>query len=90
MWLRPEAPAESSTLLSLGPLKLMRVLDQVEARIDSEKIAAAALPGSAWSHVALTVVGGKAVLYINGKPAGQADVLLPNSMLVLGNKGLIA
>ncbi len=93
MWLRPEAPAESSTLLSLGPLKLMRVLDQVEARIDSEKIAAAALPGSAWSHVALTVVGGKAVLYINGKPAGQADVLLPNSsaplVLGAGYKGLI-
>ncbi|MBT9595140.1 MAG: DUF2341 domain-containing protein [Vitreoscilla sp.] len=93
MWLRPEAPAESSTLLSLGPLKLMRVLDQVEARIDSEKIAAAALPGSTWSHVALTVVGGKAVLYINGKPAGQADVLLPNAsaplLLGAGYKGLI-
>lgn len=94
MWLKPDAPAESSTLLSLGPVKLLRSLDQVEARIGDEKLAGAALPGSAWSHVALTVGGGRAVLYINGKPAAQADALLPAAERVAlsvgeGYRGLV-
>ncbi|MBI5271875.1 MAG: DUF2341 domain-containing protein [Burkholderiales bacterium] len=77
MWLKPDAPAESSTLVTLGPVTLKRSLDQVEARVGDEKLAGAALPGSSWSHVVLTVGGGRAVLYINGKPAAQADALLP-------------
>lgn len=94
LWLRPEAPAESSTLLALGPVKLLRSLDQVEARIGDEKLAGAALPGSAWSHVVLTVGNGKAQLYINGQSVAQADALLPQAAaapLVLGDgyKGLI-
>ncbi|WP_374569271.1 DUF2341 domain-containing protein [Ideonella sp.] len=94
LWVRPDAPAESSTLVALGPVKLLRSLDQVEARVGDEKLAGAALPASAWSHVVLTVGGGKAQLYINGKPAAQADVLLPAATapaLVLGEgyKGLI-
>ncbi len=93
LWLRPDAPAESSTLVALGPVKLLRSLDQVEARIGDEKLAGAALPASAWSHVVLTVGAGKAQLYINGQPAAQADALLPAAApaLVLGEgyKGLI-
>ncbi|MFZ5551290.1 MAG: DUF2341 domain-containing protein [Pseudomonadota bacterium] len=94
LWLKPDAPAESSTLLSLGPVRLLRSLDQVEARIGDEKLGAAALPGSAWSHVALTVGNGRAQLFINGQPAAQADALLPaatNPALVVGEgyKGLV-
>lgn len=94
LWLKPDAPAESSTLLALGPVRLLRSLDQVEARIGDEKLGAAALPGSAWSHVALTVGNGRAQLFINGQPAAQADALLPaatNPALVVGEgyKGLV-
>jgi biopolymer transport protein ExbB len=94
LWLKPDAPAETSTLLTLGPVKLLRTLDQVEARVGDEKLGGAALPGSAWSHVALTVSGGRAQLYINGAPVAQADALLPtatNPALVIGEgyKGLV-
>lgn len=93
-WLKPDAPAETSTLLALGPVKLLRSLDQVEVRLGDEKLGAGALPGSAWSHVALTVGGGKAQLYINGKPAAQTDALLPAAtapalQLGEGYKGLV-
>ncbi|HSI47457.1 MAG TPA: DUF2341 domain-containing protein [Ideonella sp.] len=94
MWLKPDAPTESSTLLALGPVKLLRTVDQLEARIGDEKLGGAALPGSAWSHVVLTVGQGKAQLYINGKPVSQADALLPAAAtpaMVLGEgyKGLV-
>lgn len=93
LWLRPDAPAETSTLITLGPVTIKRTLDQVEARIGDEKLGAAALPGSAWSHVALTVGAGKARLYINGQPVAEADALLPAAMPALrmgeGYKGLV-
>ncbi|HSI61055.1 MAG TPA: DUF2341 domain-containing protein [Ideonella sp.] len=94
LWVKPDAAAESSTLLSLGPLKLLRSVDQLEAQVDGRKLSGAALPASAWTHVALSVAGGKAVLYINGKPVGQADALLPtvpDAALEIGAgyKGLI-
>jgi biopolymer transport protein ExbB len=86
MWVRPDPGAGPATLLALGPLKLVRAVDEVEAQFDGKKLSAAALPASAWTHVALTVAGGKATLYINGKAGGQADVLLPDAApnLVLG------
>lgn len=93
LWLRPDAPAESSTLLALGPLTIRRSLDQVEARIGDERLGGAALPGSAWSHLALTVGGGQARLYINGQPVAQADALLPAATPALaiggGYQGLV-
>lgn len=86
LWVRPDPGAGPATLLALGPLKLVRAVDEVEAQLDGKKLSAAALPASAWTHVALTVAGGKATLYINGKAGGQADVLLPEASpnLVLG------
>jgi len=85
-WVRPDPGAGPATLLALGPLKLVRAVDEVEAQLDGKKLSAAALPASAWTHVALTVAGGKATLFINGKAGGQADVLLPEASpnLVLG------
>lgn len=93
LWLKPDAAAESSTLLALGPIKLLRNTDQLEAQVDGRRLSGAALPASAWTHVALTVGAGKAVLYINGKPVGQGDALLPGGEAVLevgaGYKGLL-
>ncbi|MFO1341451.1 MAG: MotA/TolQ/ExbB proton channel family protein, partial [Burkholderiaceae bacterium] len=79
MWVRPEPGNGPSTLLALGPLKLVRAVDEVEAQLDGKKLSAAALPASAWTHVALVVGGGKATLFVNGKPGGTADVLLPDA-----------
>jgi biopolymer transport protein ExbB len=93
MWVKPDAAAESSTLLALGPVRLLRTTDQLEAQVDGRKLSGAALPASTWTHVALTVGAGKAVLYINGKPVGQADALLPGGEAALeigaGYKGLL-
>jgi len=86
MWVRPEPGNGQSTLLALGPLRLVRAVDEVEAQLDGKKLSAGALPASAWTHVALTVAGGKATLFINGKASGQFDTLLPEATpnLVLG------
>jgi biopolymer transport protein ExbB len=79
LWVRPEPGAGPATLVALGPLKLVRAVDEIEAQLDGKKLSAAALPASAWTHVVLTVTGGKATLYVNGKPGGQADALLPEA-----------
>ncbi len=79
LWVRPEPGNGPSTLLALGTLKLVRAVDEVEAQLDGKKLSAAALPASAWTHVALTVAGGKATLFVNGKPGGSADLLLPDA-----------
>lgn len=86
MWVRPEPGAAPATLLALGPLRLQRAVDEVEARLDGKTLSSAALPAGAWTHVALTVGGGKATLYVNGKPGASADVLLPDATpdLLLG------
>jgi biopolymer transport protein ExbB len=79
MWVRPEPGNGPSTLLALGPLKLARAVDEVLLQVDGKKLAAAALPASAWTHVALTVAAGKATLYVNGQASGQVDSLLPDA-----------
>ncbi|MBQ0942880.1 DUF2341 domain-containing protein [Ideonella sp. 4Y16] len=86
MWVRPDPGAGPATLLALGPLSLVRAVDEVEARLDGKVLSTAALPASAWTHVALSVGGGQATLFVNGKPGARADVLLPESTpdLVLG------
>jgi biopolymer transport protein ExbB len=93
LWIRPEAGTGPATMLSLGSLRLVRAVDEVELQLDGKRLNAAALPASAWTHLALTVGGGKATLYVNGKAGGQVDALLPegtpNLVLGQGFKGLI-
>lgn len=93
LWIRPDTAGESSSLLTLGPLKLARSVDQLELQLDGRKLAGDALPAGAWSHVVLTVGAGKATLFINGRQVGQSDALLPDAeaplLLGAGYKGLI-
>ncbi len=86
LWIKPETAGEAATLLALGPVKLTRSADLLGLQIGSQKLAGEALPVGAWSHVALTVAGGKAVIYLNGKMAGQMDATLPalETGLVIG------
>ena len=76
LWVRPEPGSGPSTLAALGGLRLVRAVDEVELQLDGKKLSAAALPASAWTHVAVSVGAGKATLYVNGKAAAQADALL--------------
>lgn len=94
MWIKPDAAGENATLVTLGDLSLRRSVDQLELVQGKTRLSGGALPGSAWAHVALTVAGGQATLYVNGQPAGQTELLLPDAdvpALVVGEgyKGLI-
>lgn len=94
LWIKPDAAGESATLVALGDLRLRRNIDQLELVQGNNRISGGALPASAWAHVALTVAGGRATLHVNGQPAGQTELLLPDvdvANLVVGEgyKGLI-
>ena len=86
LWVRPNAGDGPATLLALGPLRLLRTVDEVEAQLDGKKLSASALPAGVWTHLALTVGGGQARLWVNGQPGAQTEALLPDAQpdLVLG------
>lgn len=76
VWVKPDAPA-TGTLLRWGPVALELKDGKLAARVDKASVAGGELAPTVWSQVALTVGGGKAVLYVNGTEAGRADAVLP-------------
>ncbi|MEY4563826.1 MAG: hypothetical protein RLZZ618_3103 [Pseudomonadota bacterium] len=76
MWIKPETVA-SGTLLQWGGLKLALQNGQLAAEVGDTRLAGGTLPAATWAHVALSVGAGKALLYINGAKAAEADAVLP-------------
>lgn len=75
-WIKPGALPQQATLYQKGSLVI---------RIDGQKLALtsgkAAISGgeiktAIWQHVAVTIGGGKATLYVNGAPVAAADMAL--------------
>ena len=77
LWIKPDAATDAAALATLGPVKLSRKGDQLAADIGGTALAGGSLPAGAWAHVGLSIGNGKATIYVNGKPAGQADAALP-------------
>jgi biopolymer transport protein ExbB len=77
LWIKPDAATQPATLAALGPVKLLRQGDQLAAEVGVARLAGGSLPAGAWAHIGLTLAGGKATLFVNGKQAAQADAAAP-------------
>ena len=76
LWLKPEA-SPSGTLLQFGPLALSLKDGKLGARVGTTSLAGGLLTPAAWNHVALTLGGGQAALYLNGASVAQAAAPTP-------------
>jgi biopolymer transport protein ExbB len=76
LWVKPDAVA-TGTLFKWGNLTLSLQAGKLAAAIDKVNLAGGDLKVTVWSQAAITVGGGKAVLYVNGVEVAKADALLP-------------
>ena len=72
LWLKPEANP-SGTVLQIGPLALNLKDGKFSARVGTTILAGGMLAPGAWNHLALTLGGGQAALYLNGASVAQAS-----------------
>jgi biopolymer transport protein ExbB len=70
-WIKP-AEAQDATLLVHGALSLVLTGNHVQADVNGAALGAPVpLAVATWSHVALTVGDGRAVLYVNGQQVAE-------------------
>lgn len=72
LWIKPDAAA--GTLYHQGVLNIALTSGALAAQVGTARIAGGQVPAAAWTHVVLTLGTGKAVLYVNGTEAGNADL----------------
>lgn len=75
LWFRADAPA--GTLAGQGPLSLVLDGGKLVARISNRVLAGPEIAAGVWRHAALTLGGGKAVLYLDGAVVAQAEAETP-------------
>ena len=75
-WIKPAALPQQATLYGQGALTVKIEDSALALNIGATRLAGGTLQPGVWQHVAATIGGGKATLYINGQPAGSADVAL--------------
>ena len=74
-WVKPANITQAATLVSLGDvLSLKTDGQQLSLNTGAAKVAGGELKAATWQHVALTVDGTKANLYINGISVATGDV----------------
>jgi biopolymer transport protein ExbB len=76
LWLRADDVARG-TLLQWGPLAVTLAEGKLAARVAQATATGGELKAATWTHVALTLGGGKATLYVNGASVAQADAATP-------------
>ena len=79
LWAKPGVA--SGQLLAQGAFSLALDGGKLVLQLGRMKLSGGDAPVGAWVHVAATLGAGKAILYVNGQPAGQAD--LPNPSLAI-------
>lgn len=85
-WIKPSAIPQSSTLLSFGQLLLKLEGDALNLSVGAAQIKGGQLSPSIWHHVALSIAGGNAKLYLNGKETatGQVSVSALSGAMQMG------
>lgn len=78
MWLKPET---AGTVWRHGPLQLALQGAQVVVKLGDASLSGGELPAAAWAHVAVTLGGGKATLYVNGAKAAETAVVAQGQAL---------
>jgi biopolymer transport protein ExbB len=76
-WIKPAALPQQATLYAQGSLTVKIEDSALTLNIGALRVAGGALQPGVWQHVAATVGGGKASLYINGQPAASGEIALP-------------
>lgn len=79
-WLKPNA-VNAGTLFEQGDAKRGLVIALRDGRLvvtadGKETVTPTTLQANAWQHVAVTLLGGKLAVYLNGLPAGEAAATL--------------
>lgn len=72
-WVKPANITQAATLVSLGDGLSLKT-DGVKLSLNGGKLAGGEIKAATWQHVALTVDGAKANLYINGISVATGDV----------------
>ena len=85
-WIKPAA-AQQATLYAQGTLTVKVEDSAYVLNVGATRVAGGALKPGAWQHVAATVGGGKATLYVDGQAVASADATLPaeQAELVIGD-----
>ena len=76
LWFKPEANP-SGTVLQFGALALSIKDGKLSARVGTAVLQGGMLSPGAWNHLALTLGGGQAALYLNGASVAQAAATTP-------------
>ncbi len=72
LWTRPTALA--GTLFEQGPLRITLDDGKAGVQLGALRMVGGNLPASTWVHLGLTLGAGKAILYVDGVQAAQADL----------------
>jgi len=72
-WVKPANITQAATLVSLGDALSLKT-EGVKLSLNGGKLAGGEIKAATWQHVALTVDGTKANLYINGISVATGDV----------------
>lgn len=75
LWLRPTG--NSGTLLAQGALEIALDAGKLALRLGRVRFEGGTVPAGAWAQIAVTIGAGKAILYLDGEPIGQANVPSP-------------
>ena len=76
LWLKADAVA-SGTLWQQGPAALALQGGKLVARIGAAQLSGGDVKAATWTHLALTMGGGKALLYVDGIQVAQGDAATP-------------
>jgi biopolymer transport protein ExbB len=76
LWMKADAQV-TGTLWQQGPALLALRDGKLVARIGTVEVAGGEPKQAVWTHVALTLGGGKATLFVDGVQAAQGDVATP-------------
>ncbi|HWY25699.1 MAG TPA: DUF2341 domain-containing protein [Nevskia sp.] len=72
LWARPDAA--QGTLYSQGPLQLSLNAGKLAVTLGTVSLNGGDVPAAGWTQLVLSAANGKLSLYLNGAPAGQADL----------------
>jgi biopolymer transport protein ExbB len=76
LWVKPDA-VNGGSLLRQGPLAIGLKASAIEATVAGATLSGGSAAPGAWTHIALTLGAGKAVLYVGGTQVAQADIATP-------------
>lgn len=76
-WIKPSALPQTASLMSYGQLSVKLDGEALNLVVGNVQIKGGQLSPSIWHHVAITTVGGKANLYLNGKEVATGQISLP-------------